>query len=158
MILAQLGGDRDRERAAVRDAASGAATSSSGPSGRCEAARDIADAIGGEAELDRVLELIVKRGRALVDARSVVIMLRDGDELVVAASAGHAQRRSRASAADRRVDLRAGARTRSPRADHRRRHAPADRARPSSACATRTAALLVPMLHRGTRSRGARGV
>ena len=27
-----------------------------------EAARDIADAVGGVAELDRVLELIVKRG------------------------------------------------------------------------------------------------
>jgi signal transduction histidine kinase len=36
-----------------------------------------------------VLELIVKRGRALVGARSVVIMLRDGEELVVQASAGH---------------------------------------------------------------------
>jgi signal transduction histidine kinase len=55
-----------------------------------QAARDIADAIGSVAELDRVLELIVKRGRALVDARSILIMLREGDELVVAASAGHA--------------------------------------------------------------------
>jgi signal transduction histidine kinase len=55
-----------------------------------EAARDIADAVGGISDLDRVLELIVKRGRALVDARTVLIMLRDGDELVVAASAGHA--------------------------------------------------------------------
>ena len=55
-----------------------------------EAAGDIADAIGGVAELDRVLELIVKRGRALVEARSVLIMLREGDELVLAASAGHA--------------------------------------------------------------------
>src|SRR5437588_3041188 len=54
-----------------------------------EAARDIADAVGGIPELDRVLELIVKRGRALVDARSVLIMLRDGDQLEVAASAGH---------------------------------------------------------------------
>ncbi len=54
------------------------------------AARDITDAIADVSELDRVLELIVKRGRALVDARSVVIMLHEGDELVVAASAGHA--------------------------------------------------------------------
>jgi signal transduction histidine kinase len=53
-----------------------------------EAARDIADAVSGAADLDRVLELIVKRGRALVDARSVVIMLREGGDLVVAASAG----------------------------------------------------------------------
>lgn len=56
------------------------------------AARDITDAIAGIGELDRVLELIVKRGRALVDARTVLIMLREGDELVVAASAGHVDR------------------------------------------------------------------
>ncbi len=55
-----------------------------------EAARDIADAVAGMVELDRVLELIVKRGRALVAARTVLIMLRDGGELVVAATAGHA--------------------------------------------------------------------
>ena len=55
-----------------------------------EAARDIADVVSGVSDLDRVLELIVKRGRALVDARTVLIMLREGDELVVAASAGHA--------------------------------------------------------------------
>jgi signal transduction histidine kinase len=56
-----------------------------------EATRDVAVAIGGEIALEHVLELIVKRGRALVGARSLVIMLRDGDELVVHASAGHAQ-------------------------------------------------------------------
>jgi signal transduction histidine kinase len=56
-----------------------------------EAARDIADAITGASDLRRILELIVKRGRALVDARTVLIMLREGDELVVAASAGHAR-------------------------------------------------------------------
>ena len=55
-----------------------------------EAARDVADAVSGAADLDGVLELIVKRGRALVGARTVLIMLREGDELVVAASAGHA--------------------------------------------------------------------
>ena len=46
-----------------------------------EATRDIAVAIGGEAGLEHVLELIVKRGRALVNARVVLIMLRDGEEL-----------------------------------------------------------------------------
>ncbi len=56
-----------------------------------EATRDVAVAIGGEIALEHVLELIVKRGRALVGARSVVIMLRDGHELVVQASAGHVQ-------------------------------------------------------------------
>jgi signal transduction histidine kinase len=55
-----------------------------------EASRDITDAIGSVDDLDRVLELIVKRGRALVDARSLLIMLREAEELVVAACAGRA--------------------------------------------------------------------
>ncbi len=55
-----------------------------------EATRDITVAIGGEIALEHVLELIVKRGRALVGARSLVIMLREDQELVVHASAGHA--------------------------------------------------------------------
>jgi len=54
-----------------------------------EATRDVVTAIGGEIALEHVLELIVKRGRVLVGAKSVVIMLRDGEELVVQASAGH---------------------------------------------------------------------
>ena len=53
-----------------------------------EATRDVAVAIGGEIGLEHVLELIVKRGRALVGARSLVIMLREGHELVIQASAG----------------------------------------------------------------------
>jgi len=54
------------------------------------AARDIADAVG-EVPLDRVLELTAQRGRALVDAQTVLILLLERDELVVAASAGHAR-------------------------------------------------------------------
>jgi signal transduction histidine kinase len=54
-----------------------------------EATRDIAVAIGGEFALAPTLELIAKRGRALVGARSLVIMLRDNEELVVQAAAGH---------------------------------------------------------------------
>jgi signal transduction histidine kinase len=53
-----------------------------------EATASIARAVGGETDLARVLELISKRGRALVEARSVVILLREGQDLVVAASAG----------------------------------------------------------------------
>jgi signal transduction histidine kinase len=53
-----------------------------------EATATIAKAIGGETDLARVLELITKRGRALVEARAVVILLRDGDELVMTAAAG----------------------------------------------------------------------
>ena len=53
-----------------------------------EATTEIARALGGETELEPILELIAKRGRALVQATSVVIMLLEGEELVVAASAG----------------------------------------------------------------------
>ena len=49
---------------------------------------DISQAVGGETQLERVLELIVKRGRALVEARALVILLAEGDDLVVAAVAG----------------------------------------------------------------------
>jgi signal transduction histidine kinase len=57
---------------------------------RLEATAAIARAVGAETDLKRVLELVVKRGRALVDARDVLILLREGDELVVAAGAGEA--------------------------------------------------------------------
>ncbi|MBS1869401.1 MAG: GAF domain-containing protein [Actinobacteria bacterium] len=56
-----------------------------------EATTAIARAVGAETQLERVLELIVKRGRALVDARAMVILLREGDELEVAACAGEAE-------------------------------------------------------------------
>jgi GAF domain-containing protein len=59
-----------------------------------EATRTIAVAIGAETELPRVLELIAKRGRAIVEADSVVILLQDSDELVVAAGAGHTATRT----------------------------------------------------------------
>ncbi len=53
-----------------------------------EATAAVARAVGFETDLDRVLELIVKRGRALVDARSLVILLEHGGGLCVAAAAG----------------------------------------------------------------------
>jgi signal transduction histidine kinase len=54
-----------------------------------EATSAIARAIGSETDLSRVLELIVKRGRALVRARTVVLLLAEGDgRLVAAAGAG----------------------------------------------------------------------
>jgi signal transduction histidine kinase len=56
-----------------------------------EATTTIARAIGTETDVDRVLELIVKRGRALVGARSLVLLLTEGTELVVAASAGQVE-------------------------------------------------------------------
>ena len=53
-----------------------------------EATTTIARAVGSETDLDRVLELIVKRGRALVHARAVVLLLLESDHLVAAAGAG----------------------------------------------------------------------
>ncbi len=64
--------DRDELRRAVR---------------RLQAATDVAIAVGGETDLTRVLEAIVERGRALVEARTLVILLREGEDLVVAATA-----------------------------------------------------------------------
>src|SRR4051812_2655646 len=55
---------------------------------RLEATTAIAPAVGAETDVDSVLDLIVQRGRALVDARGVAILLRDGDGLAVAAEAG----------------------------------------------------------------------
>ena len=60
----------------------------------------IARALGGETDLNRILELIVKRARALVRARALLILLEQDGELVVAAGAGelrtaiHGQRMS----------------------------------------------------------------
>src|SRR4051794_7011508 len=55
----------------------------------------IARAVGAETNLDLLLDLIVKRARALVDARTVVIWLQEGDELRVAAVAGDPPRHGR---------------------------------------------------------------
>jgi signal transduction histidine kinase len=60
--------------------------------GRLEATAEIARAVGGETNLDRVLATIVKRARALVEARSVVILLEDERELEVVATAGEFER------------------------------------------------------------------
>ena len=63
--------DRDELRRAVR---------------RLQAATDVAIAVGGETDLNRVLEAIVERGRALVEARALIILLREGEDLVVGAT------------------------------------------------------------------------
>lgn len=55
---------------------------------RAETSVDIARTVGGETDVRRVLDLIVKRARALVDARGLLVMLRRADHLYVAASAG----------------------------------------------------------------------
>jgi two-component system, NarL family, sensor histidine kinase DevS len=57
-----------------------------------EATTTIARAVGTETDLEVLLDLIVKRARALVDARTLVVWRQHGDELVVAASAGEPPR------------------------------------------------------------------
>jgi signal transduction histidine kinase len=56
-----------------------------------EATTTISKAVGGETDLGRMLELIVKRARALVEARTLLILLVEGDELVLAAGAGETE-------------------------------------------------------------------
>lgn len=53
-----------------------------------EVTTEIARAVGGETDLEVILKLVAKRGRALVSARVLLIELVDGSELVVAAAAG----------------------------------------------------------------------
>lgn len=113
-----------------------------------EAARDIADAISFASDLEEVLKLIVKRGRALVDARSVLIMLREDDELVVAATAGHAtEARGHRVPIARSVSGQVFKRGRAERITDiasRLKTAPGELGIRDARCA-----LMVPMLHRG---------
>jgi signal transduction histidine kinase len=55
---------------------------------RAETSVDIARTVGGETDVGRVLDLIVKRARALVEARALLVLLRRDDHLYVAARAG----------------------------------------------------------------------
>ena len=70
---------------------------------RLEATSAIARAIGGETDLGRVLAMIVERGRALVEARGMLILLQRGDALEVAASAGEVPESAKAALVDSRL-------------------------------------------------------
>jgi signal transduction histidine kinase len=56
--------------------------------GAMSATVEISRALAGETDLDRILQLIAKRGRALVGARVLAIELVQGDRLRIAAAAG----------------------------------------------------------------------
>jgi two-component system, NarL family, sensor histidine kinase DevS len=58
--------------------------------GAMSATVEISRALAGETDLDRILQLIAKRGRALVGARTLLIELIQGDRVQVAAIAGEA--------------------------------------------------------------------
>jgi signal transduction histidine kinase len=58
-----------------------------------EATSAISRAVGFETKLQRVLELIVKRGRAMSEARSFLVLLEQDDSLCVEAAAGEVSRK-----------------------------------------------------------------
>ncbi|HET6551605.1 MAG TPA: GAF domain-containing sensor histidine kinase [Solirubrobacter sp.] len=53
-----------------------------------ETTTEVSRALGGVTDIERVLELVAKRSRALIDARAAEIALVDGDDFVLAAVAG----------------------------------------------------------------------
>jgi signal transduction histidine kinase len=53
-----------------------------------DATLQIARALGGETDLDAILSLVAKRGRALVSARALVIEHEQNGEMIIAATAG----------------------------------------------------------------------
>lgn len=55
---------------------------------RLEATQAVAVAVGAETDLTRVLELIAERGREFVKARSVLVLLQEGVDPVIASRAG----------------------------------------------------------------------
>ena len=55
---------------------------------RLEAFAQIAREVGGETDLHRVLALILRHGREITHARALIVFLREGDELVLAAAGG----------------------------------------------------------------------
>ena len=109
----------------------------------------IAQALGGETDLNRILELIVKRARALVSARTLVIMLAAGRRARGRRRRRRAaRRRPRPAHADRGHGHRPRAALAAARADRER----ADRSsRPRSSCSASKprSALLVPLAFRG---------
>jgi signal transduction histidine kinase len=111
-----------------------------------EATSEIARALGGETDLERVLELIAKRGRALADARSLLILLEEEGELAIAATAGEAVVSGRGKR------LRAGLVSEAMRSGRAQRisDVAALRAMPAAEIGVSAeSALLVPMLFRG---------
>ena len=114
-----------------------------------EATTEIALVIGGETDLERVLETIAKRARALVGARALGILLEDGKELVVAATAGEMDRAARG----RRIAVEGsttGEVMRSLRAERVADVTARLRISPQELGVTAEAAMLVPLVFRGS--------
>ena len=101
-----------------------------------ETTTEISRALGGVIDLERVLELVAKRSRALIDARAAEIALLDGDEFVIAAVAGRGHGRPEGHAdPDRR--LARGERAARPARQQRFERVPAGHVRRARARRTR---------------------
>lgn len=114
---------------------------------RLEATTEISGAVGGETDLERILEIVVKRGRALVEARSLLILLREDEELTLTSMAGERE----AGAGEPRIPIRGSVPGQVLEAGEPRRVQDLDpslMARPGSP-GTGIAALLVPLVFRG---------
>ncbi|MBV9606645.1 MAG: GAF domain-containing sensor histidine kinase [Solirubrobacterales bacterium] len=111
---------------------------------RLEAFAEIARAVGGETELDRVLSLILAQGREIVAARTLVMYLPEGDEL--AAVSGSAMR----SDSQPRLPLNGSLAGQVLLTGRPRRVGPeVDRAQLSQLAPDARAAILVPLVFRG---------
>jgi len=116
-----------------------------------DATIQIARAVGGETDVAQILELVAKRGRALVSARALVIEQLRENQLVVAAAAGEIP----PGLANRTVDLQhsvasAALRTlRSQRLEEEPNRARFERHGLGRLGVTATAGLLVPLVYRG---------
>jgi signal transduction histidine kinase len=114
---------------------------------RAETSVDIARTVGGETDIQRVLDLIVKRARALVEARALLVLLRRGDHLCVAAHAGEVSAEAEKLEVPLEDAVFGGAIQE--RVSHRlERGTPPSRARLRERLGAETA-LVVPMLFRG---------
>jgi two-component system, NarL family, sensor histidine kinase DevS len=114
---------------------------------RAETSVDIARTVGGETDVSRVLDLIVKRARALVDAKALLVLLRRGGHLVVAAQAGQVgEEVSRLKIPAEDAVFRAAMQERVSR--HLKRGSPPSEARLRERLGAQSA-LVVPLLFRG---------
>jgi signal transduction histidine kinase len=110
---------------------------------RLEAFAEIARAVGGETDLERILSLILAHGREIVSARTLVVYLPDGGEL--AAVSGSARR----SQSQPRLPLNGSLAGEVLLSGQPRRAGPADAAQLEQLAPDATEAILVPLIFHG---------
>ena len=148
VVLADWAARRDRQRPAVRRREQRRDELERAVRGARGDAWTSPSPLGGETDLDRILELIVKRGRALVEADALMILLRDGRR------AAGGRRRGRRPAAgharpDRGLDVGPRCSSAARRADRRRRR-PVRIGAATRASRTPAARCVVPLVFRGS--------